>query len=247
MKSTSPLLIAAFLAVGDAHATDIYPPDAGPAMYSPASAFDWSGFYLGGVAGGGLFGSESSDIWCIFACDAPDMSDWGFTAGATVGANWQFGAGVLGLEADFSWADLKNELSISGADYTVLHGAQWDWFGTIRARAGLALDRAFIYGTGGIAFVGAQYSAEYTDGCNFAFLSDCRVASDATEIALAVGGGAEYAFNDRASLKLDYLFVGLPDSSDVVESDVGGCAPGECIVNWKSDAQLVRLGLNWRF
>ena len=58
--------------------------------------------------------------------------------------NWQHGAFVYGAEADFS---------LSGAEDTF---APWQfsnpWFGTVRGRAGVAINNVLVYGTAGLAY-----------------------------------------------------------------------------------------------
>src|SRR6185436_12806005 len=59
--------------------------------------FTWTGFYFG-AHGGGAWGRKD-------ATTAPlDIS--GGLAGGQIGANYQAGSWVLGVEADASWADL---------------------------------------------------------------------------------------------------------------------------------------------
>src|SRR5919112_1764707 len=74
----------------------------------------------------------------------------GFVGGAQAGYNYQFGMFVGGLETDLQYAAVGNK----GASYgtTYYPGDSDGFFGTIRARAGVALDRALVYGTGGFAY-----------------------------------------------------------------------------------------------
>ena len=88
-----------------------------------------------------------------------------FPAGGTVGANLQFGAGVIGLEGDIMWSSLDvSEAGYYTGDYYVMH-SDWDWLATLRARAGVAVDRALIYVTGGLAIVDRKNSFCYEDPC----------------------------------------------------------------------------------
>ena len=69
---------------------------------------------------------------------------------------------VWGVEADFQGADIKDSISIAGPFATVGNnttgGTRFDandsidWFGTVRARLGVAYDRALIYATGGLIY-----------------------------------------------------------------------------------------------
>jgi len=147
--------------------------------------FTWTGFYVGVNAGYGW--TESFDVTlpngAVVRADSED--DGGFVGGAQIGYNYQIGSFVLGLEGDIQYADL------GGATYVVpgvgiVSYDNSDWFGTVRARAGVAFDRALIYATGGFAF-----------------------ADDRT--GWTVGGGIEYAVTNNLSLKVEGLYVNLED------------------------------------
>ena len=61
---------------------------------------------------------------------------------------------MLGLETDIQYADLggdRNDLRRRGI-FVGDSSDGIDWFGTVRARAGFAFDRALIYATGGFAY-----------------------------------------------------------------------------------------------
>jgi outer membrane immunogenic protein len=64
----------------------------------------------------------------------------------------------------------------------------------VRARAGVAFDRALIYATGGFAF-----------------------ADDAT--GWTVGGGLEYAFTNNLSAKVEGLYVNLDQDDNFLGID----------------------------
>ena len=90
----------------------------------------------------------------------PDNGDGGFTGGGQIGYNYQIGSFVIGLETDIQWADTDQDETVAfiplGAPGTFVPGTfdnnLSDWFGTVRARAGVAFDRVLIYATGGLAY-----------------------------------------------------------------------------------------------
>jgi outer membrane immunogenic protein len=73
-----------------------------------------------------------------------------------------------------------------------------EYFGTVRARAGVAFDRVLVYATGGFAFGGF-------DGGNGGFVDD----GDDIQGGYAVGGGIEYAFTNNLTAKIEGLYVNL--------------------------------------
>src|SRR5262249_52439218 len=104
-------------------------------MYTkaPAALWNWTGFYIGGNLGGGVASSELKDAASFF--DASSTPTTGFaTGGAQIGYNYQFGAGLIGIEADVNGnAALKNS-ALLGADDSpgLLVSAHSDVSGTIR-------------------------------------------------------------------------------------------------------------------
>lgn len=87
-----------------------------------------------------------------------------------------------------------------------------DWTGSVRGRLGYALDnRWLVYGTAGVAFLHERQTRDqyrYTqdmmgqkDTAMFAVDQ-----SSGTRAGLTVGGGVEYAINDRWSVKADYTY-----------------------------------------
>lgn len=132
--------------------------------------FTWSGFYAGVNAG---YGWNTGDDVIINGVRFSN-NDGGFVGGGQLGYNYQIGSFVIGAEGDLQWADLGNNAFSNNND----------WFGTVRGRAGVAFDRALVYGTGGFAFA---------DGGN----------------GWTAGGGVEYAFTNNLSAKVEGLYVNV--------------------------------------
>ena len=198
MKTLALRLLAATAiataAVSAASAADLPMRAAPPAAPFVAAApiFTWTGFYAGVNAGYGWSDDDNDSIAL-----ADDEDDGGFVGGAQVGYNYQIGSFVVGLEGDIQYADFGREgafdLDNDGEEDGVFESS--DWFGTVRARAGVALGQALIYGTGGFAF------ADDSNGWT-------------------AGGGLEYAFTNNLSAKIEGLYVSLDgDDSDIVGFD----------------------------
>jgi len=126
------LALALALGIGSTvHAADIVPRyDAAPPQpYTLA----WAGPYVGAT-----LGYEWGSI------DNNPTRPSGVAGGIEAGFNWQTGNFVYGGETDFN---------LSAADDTF---APWKfsnpWFGTVRARAGFAMDNVLIFGSAGLAY-----------------------------------------------------------------------------------------------
>ncbi|WP_134495639.1 outer membrane protein [Microvirga pakistanensis] len=144
--------------------------------------FTWTGFYVGVNAG---YGWNTDDEVTIGGITYDLDDEGGFVGGAQAGYNYQFGSFVVGVEGDIQYADFGNDDDVFESS---------DWFGTVRARAGVAFDRALVYATGGFAF------ADEANGWT-------------------VGGGVEYAFTNNLSAKVEGLYVNLDTDTAVGNYD----------------------------
>jgi outer membrane immunogenic protein len=138
---------------------------------------------------------------------------------------------VIGAETDLQYAAVGNK----GASYgnTYYAGDSDGYFGTIRARLGLALDRALIYGTGGFAYgdVGGNRSYDTVLGSH---------RDNGTNGGWTIGGGAEYAVTNNITAKVEGLYVNLDTKSNYTL--------GERIHNRRdTEFGVVRAGLNYKF
>src|SRR6218665_962726 len=127
------------------------------------ATIDWSGVYIGAQAGytwsnsfGGAY-VRSTNAFIVGGKLDPD----GFIGGAHIGYNHQFSNSiVLGIEGDINYADMDsgtqafNIVNNSGE-------AEMTWNGSIRARAGYAIDRFLPYVTAGYAFGRYKFTPDY--------------------------------------------------------------------------------------
>lgn len=205
------------------------------------SPFDWSGVYFGATVGGGMLDANGPGYYYGNWYNNSDKST-GWAAGLTAGANMQAGAAVFGLEGDFGWAGFKG----SGASQAGEYGwsSTWNWLATARLRAGVAVDRALIYVTGGLALadVDSQF-CYYTNNCGYAGgYYDSK--NSGVKAGLVAGAGVEYAMNRNISVKLEYLFVDLPTiEATTPYAQANSYGPGK----FNNQASLFRAGINYRW
>ncbi len=236
------MLIAGALALvagGRAFAADLPQPappaPRAPAAYVPASApvlvYNWSGIYVG--INGGIGFSSSNWIGAGGLTTGP-FNPGGFHAGGTIGANYQWGAFVFGLEADGDWTNLYGTSAVAscgaaGGPAGASCETKSDWVGTARARVGYAFERVLFYGTGGAAFGNIQ--AGYNPPSTF---------DSATNFGWTAGAGFEYAIAQNWSAKLEFLYVDLGKMSCTV--NCGGVP-----ITVPLTEALVRFGVNFKF
>jgi outer membrane immunogenic protein len=199
----------------------------------PAGGVNWSGAYIGAVAGYGW----NKDTYHYFSSSV-DFDVNGFVGGLTGGYNWQKGQFVFGLEGDVSYANIDG--SVLKVPFVAPCGdegctAKIDWFGTGRARVGYAFDNFLPYATGGFAVGHVKGSAD-AGAC--ALVSACGYSD--TRWGWSAGAGVEWAMNQQVSFKAEYLHVDLGRPSFSTSNPPNPSTD-------RIDFDTVRIGLNYHF
>src|SRR5262245_18913739 len=121
----------------------------------------------------------------------------GFIGGGQVGFNYQIRQWVLGVEVQFSWSD------ISKGNHSI------DWISTLAGRFGMTFDQWLLYGKLGVGWANLHTPWDQH-----------------TDRGPMFGLGAEYAFRNNWSAKLEYNFIDL---------------------NRDDNVHVVKVGVNYRF
>jgi outer membrane immunogenic protein len=216
------------------YAADLPVRTAPPPVTTFVPAFTWTGFYVGLNAGVGWTNSGTVTV------DDPILgpgvistgSKTGFVGGAQAGYNWQAGAFVFGGEADIQYADLGN--SIEWGDYSrfgISGNSNGQYLGTVRVRAGYAVDRALFYLTGGLAYGG---------------LNSTALHGSTSTAGYTLGAGVEYAFTNNWTAKVEALYVNL-DSGTKSLTLTDNNRDYTFYAKSGNGGGLVRLGVNYKF
>ncbi len=187
MKIVSALVATGlFCVIGSAHAADLMmdPPIVDQPDYTPA-AYDWTGFYAGVNAGYG-----SARVKSIYGPVDPR----GFAFGGDVGYNQQFGQFVLGAETDLQWTGMSGSITTPVISSKIKGNV--DYYGTVRGRAGLSIDRFMPYVTAGLSYGHGSGTTTTAPGYK----------TSVGLVGWTAGIGAEYAVTDNISLRgeIDY-------------------------------------------
>jgi outer membrane immunogenic protein len=211
------------------------------------SVYNWTGFYLGGTAGGGIANSDHTSP--DFSLPDAKFNEAFGTVGLTAGYNWQFGHTVLGIEGDYNWANVdktKNLLLDDNIDGDFASTRfRMSEFATLRARAGLALDRTLFYATAGAAFAHIRNTTTFSDT-----ESGITAASeDKWKTGLAVGAGVEFALTQNWTLKGEYMLMQFQNSDAELVNPTNGlsCNTANCRMNYSESVQVARIGVNYKF
>ena len=193
-------IAAACIALSSLQASAADLPVAREPIVAPApAAYNWTGFYAG-VYGGYGFGTQKSGGFL-----GSSLSPNGGVAGGTIGFNYQpyNGTMVIGAEVDAGWADIKGSETIIAAGAVAAGTSTTEMLTTVRGRIGAAFDRLLIFGTGGFAWGRNQLAISAA----LPALGVAAAVSDTqSRYGWVAGGGAEYAFTNNLSAKVEYLF-----------------------------------------
>ncbi|HZP69563.1 MAG TPA: outer membrane protein [Pseudolabrys sp.] len=196
-------MAAATLTAGSAAAADL---PRGPAPYypPPSSIYNWTGPYAGLNVG---------YEWSKVTNTAIEPS--GVAGGGQLGYNWQISQFVFGAETD---------IQASAADDTFApYKFSNPWFGTLRGRAGFAINNMLLYGTFGLAY--GELKGEFFG-----------IDENKTHVGWTGGAGLEVGFAPSWSAKVEYLYMDLGNRSYTITGTDNGL-----------HANYLRLGVNYHF
>jgi outer membrane immunogenic protein len=206
-----------------------------PLVNAPVAApFSWTGWYIGANAGFGVgqgYGTLTSPAGTFEAFNAMPAGGFG---GGQLGYNYQiFNSFVIGAETDIQGAGLSDDRTCL-AGCTPASFASIDhklnWFGTTRARAGIATGTVLSYVTGGVAYGGIETGVSTPAG---------SLTNSTTKTGWTWGAGIEAALGGNWTAKAEYLYLNFGSTG------VASAATGALGV--KNQEQLFRGGLNYRF
>ncbi len=242
---------------GMAFAADAPVYEKAPTVAAPAPVATplWQGFYAGAFAGYAWGDTDVSHpqtggTGYYFATGDYSMKDDdGFFGGGQVGYNWQMNQFVAGIEAEVGYMgidDLRvdpfgrqigfNDLSVE---------TNGNLYSAITGRLGYSVNQFLVYAKGGAAFLDS--AATYMDNCSVGATCGANQLWMDTdyewEAGYTVGGGVEWALNDKLSAKAEYMYYDF-GSKDVTGFDALGNTYAGSV---DQKAHTVKVGLNYHF
>lgn len=252
-----------------------------------ASAADWAGPYVGLNLGSvvnadtrvdqttGQLPNNTNALTQNLRPSEVDIEADGFTAGAQVGYNWQFGdfaggAVVAGVEADMAYTDIdetlifRNTTNIgplgtpSNVPVTRVneYRSGMNYLATVRARLGLAFDNVYIYGTGGLAYGDVDREIIFY-GPNADTTPFFQGSESGGKSGYVYGAGVEYALptdsalnvmnSSGVTLKAEYLHYDLGDDTLNYPGVNGGATIGGYSSRVATEGDIARVGINFKF
>jgi outer membrane immunogenic protein len=258
------------------------------AFAQSAGSYDWSGFYAG-IVTGNVHDNGAVNFSYPAAGTSPTTSGYYFSgndlylngtladpslplkfapvgdhasSGVVAGYNAQAGHFVFGVEGDVTAVTQSGTDSVgqSPSGHTIVTATtSLDSLSSIRARAGVAVDRVLLYATGGLALghTSIDTALDYTGDPGKTLPNMGGATGRASGFVPGVIGGAgiEYAPTDKVSFKFEGLlyrlagqtakatgsglsFDGLPFTPETVQPYSATFAP---------TGAIIRGGLNFHF
>jgi outer membrane immunogenic protein len=125
-----------------------------------------------------------------------------------------------------------------------------DWLATIRGRLGVTVKpELLLYATGGVAFTDFKFSSSYGDNAvGFGFPGGTGFGSKSgVRTGWALGGGGEWLLDGGWSIKAEYLYVDFGSETVAVPTSNTPAFAQVIQVDADLNAQLARVGLNYRY
>ena len=177
--------------VASAAASDLSMPSFSSILFNPDRTVNWTGTYIG-VHAGKIYVQDKF----VFQGGQGygTLKDSSSLVGAHVGAQYQHGIFVAGVELDVfkSWIGYGYKGKTWVFDWG--YNNKIEWQASARARVGIAYDRFLIYGAGGAIYTPLEVNYWFTPpGKNKKF--------NAVKDGLTYAFGVEYAFTDFVSFR----------------------------------------------
>jgi outer membrane immunogenic protein len=248
----------AALGAGSASAADMAV-KARPLPPPPPACAQFGGGYIGANVGYGYYDYRYHDKGNLVQTIDDDLAvnaqlhDDRWNAGVQIGYNWQSRCTVFGIEADWTWTNLRAADTFfdgdGGTQDSFSLESRMRWFGTVRARTGVVLDNVLLYVTGGLAY--ARFNRELAVNED-APATTAVFSSSRTRLGWTAGVGTEWAFAPNWSLKSEFLYMRFqrdePSFAAVTVNGINFGVPGRTYqFNHQDEAWVSRIGINYRW
>lgn len=208
--------------------------------------YDWTGAYAGANLGVIWTGSHLSGNNENFIppngsyshnLDATDVNP-GFQFGylQQLDENW-----VVGGEADFTYPATNSQftqVNNTGSAYDTFN-VRNNLQGSMRLRAGYALDRFLPFVTAGVSW--ASMGLYYNNEANNAY------SKSTAQTGWVLGAGLEYGFLDNLSARLEYLYTDYGSALNMNAPSVEAVTESSGSLHADMSTNVLRAAVNYRF
>jgi outer membrane immunogenic protein len=227
------------------------------ALKAPAAPVAyWTGIYVGAHVGG-AWGQTSSTVTSTENNNPPTFPvGFGFSpnnfepsllGGVQIGANYQFGNWVAGVEGSFSGADISSQaasFSPTRPGFSTTSFVNHPWLALATGRLGYTpWSNLLVYGTGGAAWIRTESSG---DTFNAASALIENSVGTFTQAGWTAGGGIEYKLDAKWSLLAQYNYIGLPTSNFSRVAVTGNNAGQVATRDTSGHFNVIKFGVNYK-
>ncbi|HEX7790125.1 MAG TPA: outer membrane beta-barrel protein [Afipia sp.] len=216
----------------------------------PVQVFSWTGGYIGGYIGGAFGANDAVTGVPVNGAGAPifagPAASYNYSSsvigGYTSGYNYQFAPNwVIGYEGETGYIGTKGSAAYAGSPTSIATTRSEGLYSVWAARFGYAFDRSLIYVKGGAALVDFE-----TGVSNGTAGSHIDTMKNKYRLGYAVGGGWEYALDNKWSVKAEYLYLGFDNNITTTGNFTG--PPTQV---WSTTSlpgiHTAKVGLNYKF
>ena len=241
LRFLSRLCLLSLAACASANAADL-PVDKDPPV-STSSGVNWNGLYFGAQWGYATGTTKWRDPRGYYssASDVPANGyDDGLAGGVRIGYGRQFGATVVGIDADLNrgslvgYAPCGATTGVGGSGDTC--GNRTEWMASLTGRIGHAAGRSLFY----LKFGGA-YTRDQTSVANYHITPIPPVSNSLGRYGWTIGGGVEYAIAPKWSVYAEYGFYDFGRQTHA--SGTGVHAGSFSLAHTQ---QVAKFGINYR-
>jgi outer membrane immunogenic protein len=207
--------------------------------------YDWTGFYIGGNGGYG----QNRACWGNINVGAVVLGSEGCNTksggmvGGQVGYRWQFGGAVVGVEAEYDWANMRATVPSQLAIFNP--GVYGGWTDNSKVNGvalftgqiGYAWNAALLYVKGGAALVNNNSWIANSAGSSV-------VSASSTKFGGTIGVGFEYGFTPNWSARIEYDYLMMGSANNFYSLPAGAAALTNTI---SQNINMVTVGVNYKF
>jgi outer membrane immunogenic protein len=221
---------------------------------------DWKGLYVGAFAGYGGGDARSTSpfyagpgYYYNWTDNSYSLNTNGLFSGGALGANWQSGRWVSGLEGEMGYLRLKGSATDPNFEpgtaplTDTVTNIKSDVYSAAYGRFGIASGPVLLYGKGGVAILRTEAST--IDPCaNAAGCGTTTLNMTGSKILTgwSAGGGIEWRFRLRSrwSAKVEYAYFDFGSIETAGPSSVAGESYRQSI---DVTSHTVKAGLHYHF
>lgn len=217
---------------------------------APVQVFSWTGGYIGGYVGGAFGANDATTSVPVNGAGAPifagPAASYNYSSsvigGYTSGYNYQFAPNwVIGYEGETGYIGVKGSSAYAGSATSIATTRAEGLYSVWAARFGYAFDRSLIYVKGGAALV--NFETGVSNGTP-GFHIDTMQSK--YRLGYAIGGGWEYAFDTKWSVKAEYLYLGF-DNNITTTGNFTGPPTQVWTTTSLPGIHTAKVGLNYKF